>query len=231
MRTPPTLPVIAWSAVSLLVSAQQRPTSSLPGIDTHIVRSTHLNPSAETTVVLRKPDLREVGRFEGWPVFTIPPALVVFTRSMVHFAPAHPASLAVFDVTTGTEAPLYPAASKPYALEPSLTPSRMVFRDRLRPIYLAWEKASGPRVYGYDPVWFDISHTAFSYDPLADRLTFTETMKSNHPASVAPALRHQVTIVCEPMLKSSRACVERAASAKAAAGTLMNRAGKHAVRR
>jgi len=150
-----------------------------------------------------------VGRFEGWPEFTIPPSLVVFTRSMVHFAPAHPASLGVFDLTTGAEASLYPRSTKPYMYEPSLTPARMTFRDRLRPIYLAWEKASGPRAYGYDPSWFDVSHTAFTYDPTADRLTFTETMQSNHPASIAPPMTHQVTVVCGPMLKASRLCVER----------------------
>src|SRR5688572_14305259 len=186
------------------MAAQQGSTpKSLAGIETHVVMSIHLSPSAETTVVLRKSDLREVGRFEGWPEFTIPPSLVVFTRSMVHFAPAHPESLAVFDLTSGVEAPLYPGTSTPGTQEPSLTPARTAFRDRLRPIYLAWEKASGPRAYGYDPAWFDVSHSAFSYDPTADRLTFTETMTSRHPVSIAPPVTQRVPVSCAPMLKSS----------------------------
>jgi hypothetical protein len=183
---------------------------SLAGIETHVVMSIHLSPSAETTVVLRKSDLREVGRIEGWPAFTIPPSLVVFTRSMVHFAPAHPASLGVFDLSSGVERPLYPSVSAPYTLEPeeSLTPARKAFRERLRPIYLAWEKADGPRAYGYDPAWFDVSHSDFRYDQTADRLTFAETMTSRHPASIAPPLTQGVSVSCAPMLKFSRVCVE-----------------------
>lgn len=159
-------------------------------------------------MVLRVSDSREVGRFEGWPVFTVPPSLVVFTRSMVHFAPAHPASLALFDLTSGVESPLHPAASTPYTQEPSMTPSRTMFRERLRPIYVAWEKAGGSRAYGYDPAWFDISLADFRYDQAADRLTFIETMSSNHPASIAPPITQQVTVSCAPMLRTPRVCVE-----------------------
>lgn len=199
------LPAEGSSAITQLGSPM-----SLASVGAHVVLSTHLNPSAGTTVVLRASDLSEVGRFAGGVAFTIPPSLVVFGRSMVHFAPAHPGSLGVFDLTSGVEAPLYPAVSTPYSQDPeeSMTPARKAFKDRLRPIYLAWEKAAGPRGYGYDPAWFEISHTAFRYDQAADRLTFTETMSSNHPASVAPPLRHQVMIECGPMLKSSRVCVE-----------------------
>ena len=197
---------VVWVAAAVVVA--QQGSTPLQGISTHTVRITHLSPSAETAVVLRVSDSREVGRFEGWPVFTVPPSLVVFTRSMVHFAPAHPASLAVFDLASGVERSLYPAVSTPYTQEPSMTPSRTAFRERLRPIYLAWEKAGGPRTYGYDPAWFDISHADFRYDPIADRLTFTEKMSSNHPASIGPAVTHPVTVVCAPMLKSSRVCVE-----------------------
>ena len=188
----------------------QGPTN-LAGIDTHVVRSIHRSPSAETTVVLRKSDSREVGRFEGWPAFTIPPSLVVFTRSMVHFAPAHPAALGVFDLTSGLESPLYPSVSKPHTLEPegSLTPARKAFMERLRPVYLAWEKTSEPRAYGYDPAWFDVSHSDFRYDQATDRLTFVETMASRHPASIAPPMTHQLTVACAPMLKTPRVCVEK----------------------
>ena len=204
--------VIGWSAASLVLFAQQGSTpKSVAGIETHVVTSIHLSPSAETTVVLRKPDLREVGRFEGWPEFTVPPSLVVFTRSMVHFAPAHPASLGVFDVTSGVEGPLYPSVSEPYTQdpEPSLTPARKAFRDRLRPIYLAWEKAAGSRAYGYEPVWFDVSHSDFRYDQVADQLTFVEKMSSRHPASIAPPLTQRVTVSCAPMLRTPRACAEK----------------------
>jgi hypothetical protein len=133
---------VVWGIASLVVTPQQGSPKSLAGVDTQSVSGNGR--------VLRKSDNREVGRFEGWPAFTIPPSLVVLTRSMVHFAPAP------------------------------------TFRDRLRPNYLAWEKASGPRGYGYDPAWFNVSHSAFSCDPTADRLTFTETMTSNHPASGRP---------------------------------------------
>ena len=67
-----------------------------------------MTPSAGTTVVLRIADLSEAGRFAGWPVLTVLPDLLVFTRSMVHFAPAHAEALALFDVATGIETSLYP---------------------------------------------------------------------------------------------------------------------------
>jgi hypothetical protein len=62
-----------------------------------VLLATHLTPSAGTTAVLRASDLSEVRRIAGGVAVTIPPSIVVFGRSMVHFAPAHPGSLGVFD--------------------------------------------------------------------------------------------------------------------------------------
>ena len=108
----------------------------------------------------------------------IAPDLVVVSRNLVHFAPAHPEALAVFDVNANRLSRLYPSdatddLSAP--VEPSVTtPARRAYRATLAPLFAAAEKGQGPRSYGWDPDWFNVEidrHT-FQYDPAADTLRF-----------------------------------------------------------
>ncbi len=69
----------------------------------------HSSPSAAPLLVLTE-DLKIVRELDGWPVLMLDGGRVVFSRSMVHFAPVHAQSLAVFDPRSGREDALYPAA-------------------------------------------------------------------------------------------------------------------------
>jgi hypothetical protein len=68
----------------------------------------HASPSAAPLLVLSDSlDLKR--RLDGWPVLMLDDGRVVFTRSMVHFAPAHAAVLALYDPARDREETLYPA--------------------------------------------------------------------------------------------------------------------------
>ena len=92
-----------------------------------LVRS-HLNPSAECTVVLG-PDLSVRAVLAGWPVATLADGRLVYQRNQVHFAAVHPVALALLDTRRPGEIALYPPR-----------PTRELRRahvDRLRAVYTA----------------------------------------------------------------------------------------------
>jgi hypothetical protein len=118
-----------------------------------LVRS-HINPSAECTVVLG-PDLSVRAALAGWPVATLADGRLVYQRNQVHFAAVHPVALALFDARIPGETALYPPRP--------LREIRRAHVDRLRSVYTAaWcnahnhpcdperfdERVSGPVVAG-----------------------------------------------------------------------------------
>ena len=71
---------------------------------------THLSPSAGGLLVLTE-DLRVRRNLYGWTERILDDGRVVYQNSMVHFAPAHPGSLNLYDPRTDRDVPLYPSAS------------------------------------------------------------------------------------------------------------------------
>jgi hypothetical protein len=92
-----------------------------------LVRS-HINPSAECTVVLA-PDLSVRAVLAGWPVAALADGRLVYQRNQVHFAPVHPVALALFDARRPREIALYPPRS-PRGI-------RRAHVDHLRGLYTA----------------------------------------------------------------------------------------------
>lgn len=141
----------------------------------------HLTPSAGEMIVLRR-DLTYVTRLYGWFLTSLPAGLVVFHRSMIHFAPAHPGELATFDPRTGVEAQLYPTDRA--------SPLRKSFIEQIR---------SGS---------FDVSFGQLQYDAKTDTLTFPVDFRGRHPTEIAPPQQLRLTVTCSPMRSRSRVCTE-----------------------
>lgn len=80
--------------------------ASVRAVADMLLVSTHLNPSAECTMILR-PDLSLVSAFSGWEVAAIGSVIVV-ERSETHFAATHPLRLATIELATGIEHDLFP---------------------------------------------------------------------------------------------------------------------------
>ncbi len=68
---------------------------------------THINPSAGCLLVVSR-NLEFRAALYGWYLAAFGDGLTVFQRSEVHFAPVHPAELAVYDARTGQEMALFP---------------------------------------------------------------------------------------------------------------------------
>ena len=165
----------------------------------HLFVGLHLGPSAMHTMVVGR-DLQRTGGFYGWWVTEIPNGPVVFQRSMVHFAPAHPGELGTFDSATGREAPLYPIDKK--------SAERRAFIERTRPMLDAWQRREPQFVYGFDPEWFDVSFGDTRYEARTDTLDIPTTFRSRHPREIAPPVRVDLVVSCRPMRSAARACTE-----------------------
>jgi hypothetical protein len=70
----------------------------------------HLNPSAGCTLVI-SPELRLKRALWGWLLGTIGNAYTIVHESQVHFAPLHPARIAVYDVHRNRVTTVYPPKS------------------------------------------------------------------------------------------------------------------------
>jgi len=81
-------------------------------VDDFAIVSFHINPSAETMLVLSK-DLKLVNTLYGFDVHQVGPGQVVFIENMIHFAPAHPERLQLADLRTGKRIELYPPQGDP----------------------------------------------------------------------------------------------------------------------
>ena len=68
----------------------------------------HSSPSAAPTLVLTE-TLSLKRELDGWPELVLPDGLIIFHRSMVHFAPTHAGVLALYDPRADREVNVYPA--------------------------------------------------------------------------------------------------------------------------
>jgi hypothetical protein len=92
----------------------------------YILIDTHLNPSRGTLLVLSRA-LQRVAVLDGWSLLVLPGDAVVYHKSMVHFAPTHPAELRLFHPANQRDVPIYPTL--PYA------EVRRQYVERVREIY------------------------------------------------------------------------------------------------
>jgi hypothetical protein len=67
----------------------------------------HASPSATPLLVLDE-RLAEKKALDGWPKFFLPDGRLIFSRSMIHFAPTHAEVLAIYDPATNREQTFYP---------------------------------------------------------------------------------------------------------------------------
>jgi hypothetical protein len=68
----------------------------------------HSSPSATPLLVLDAHSLARKRELDGWPVLMLDDGRVVFSRSMIHFAPTHAEVLALYDPRIDREETLYP---------------------------------------------------------------------------------------------------------------------------
>jgi hypothetical protein len=68
---------------------------------------THINPSAGCVLVLSY-DLKFQTSLFGWLLGHLGEDAMIYHRSQVHFAPVHPAELAMYDLRTKRDVPLFP---------------------------------------------------------------------------------------------------------------------------
>jgi hypothetical protein len=68
----------------------------------------HSSPSAAPTLVLSA-DLRLVRELKGFAMLVLPDGRLVYHDNMVHFAPAHPGSLSLYNPATDRNVRLFPA--------------------------------------------------------------------------------------------------------------------------
>ncbi|OLC97332.1 MAG: hypothetical protein DMG35_16955 [Acidobacteria bacterium] len=68
---------------------------------------THINPSAGCLLVL-SPDLKLEASLYGWLLGQLGTDLLVYHRSQIHFAPVHPAEIALYDLRTRRDVTFFP---------------------------------------------------------------------------------------------------------------------------
>jgi len=82
-------------------------------VDDFLLLTFHINPSAASVVVLNG-NLEAVKTLYGFGIDRIAPDQVVFTGSMVHFAPTHAERLNFVDLRIGKVSELYPSGNDPF---------------------------------------------------------------------------------------------------------------------
>jgi hypothetical protein len=107
---------------------------------------THINPSAGCLLVL-SPDLKLEANLYGWLVGQLGPDLLLYQRSEVHFAPFHPAEIAVYDLLTKRDVTIFPPKAA--------TAIRQARIGQLREFYRTHEKWCRENNDPCDPEPFD----------------------------------------------------------------------------
>jgi hypothetical protein len=165
----------------------------------HIVVDTHLTPSAGT-ILLLSADLEPVVALPGWVRAIRADGFLIFQRSMVHFAPTHPAELWGFDANAARAFLVYPSA--PYQ------PIRAQYIDEVRNLYErvgeSWFRANNHHM---DPAQFDSSiQEPLVLDRAAEAIAFVVRFGGGEATPVAtPVL--DVVVVCRK-LRTAPQCLE-----------------------
>lgn len=75
--------------------------------DGRLFLDTHINPSAGCLLVL-SPDLKLEASLDGWLLGQLRSDLLIYQRSEVHFAPVHPAEVAIYDLRSKRDETIFP---------------------------------------------------------------------------------------------------------------------------
>jgi len=107
---------------------------------------THINPSAGCLLVV-SPDMKLEASLFGWMLARLGNNLLIYERSQVHFAPVHPAEVAVYDLRTKRDTTIFPPGE--------LTPARQARVAQLREFYKPNEEWCNKNDDPCDPQSFD----------------------------------------------------------------------------
>jgi hypothetical protein len=173
----------------------------------HVFIDTHVNPSAGTLLVLSL-ELEPRTTLNGWSELLLPGGALLYQRSMVHFAPTHPAMLRLYDPATARDTAVYPL--QPY------DEVRRTFIQRVREIYARLGEE-----------WFRLNNHHMMAEqfesrigtPLSDstgtRIAFIAMFGEGGGSRSSPPVV-EVLVVCRDILRSP-ACTEAELSALRAA--------------
>ncbi len=126
----------------------------------YLVVGGHSSPSAGPSAVIHLPELEARRSFQGWVLQALPSNKVVYHRSMIHWAPTHPARACLLNLDNGEEQEIYP-----------LRPRSDLWRKRVA--YLGEKYAEwGARLGNHhrDTNQFNLSVFGTWYDDISDTL-------------------------------------------------------------
>jgi hypothetical protein len=140
-----------------------------------IVVGGHWTPSAAPAIVVRRESLAPVGSFSGWVLAALGGNRVVYSPSMVHFAPTHPQRVRIRNLETGEDREIYP-----------IKPESELWRGRVAHVaalYRQWGERLGNH-HG-DPTQFDLSVRDSLYDGASDTLVLVLDFAAREPNGLA----------------------------------------------
>jgi hypothetical protein len=108
--------------------------------------NTHLNPSAGCILILTR-DLQWKTSLYGWFLAGLGKNRILYHRSQIHFAAAHPMEMGMYDLATGRDATLFPPKQA--------TPIRTELTQRLGEFFAAHQDWCNVNNHPCDPGWFD----------------------------------------------------------------------------
>jgi hypothetical protein len=107
---------------------------------------THINPSAGCMLIVSS-DLQLEACLYGWLVGRLGSETVIYHRSQIHFAPVHPAEIAVHDLRTKDDVTLFPPRQE--------SPIRQARTQRLQSFYKGNQEWCNKNNDPCDPAYFD----------------------------------------------------------------------------
>lgn len=107
---------------------------------------THINPSAGCVLILSR-EMKLEASLYGWLVGRLGTETVIYHRSEVHFAPVHPAEIALYDLRTRRDVTLFPPKPE--------SPIRQARTQQLQTFYKGNEEWCNKNNDPCDPVYFD----------------------------------------------------------------------------
>lgn len=118
----------------------------ITAIGNRLFLETHINPSAECTLVLSR-EMKVEASLYGWVLGRLDAETIIYHRSEVHFAPVHPAEIAVYDLRSKRDVTLFPPKPEP--------PVRQARTEQLKAFYKENEEWCNKNNDPCNPAYFD----------------------------------------------------------------------------
>ena len=119
---------------------------SITAMGNRFFLGTHINPSAGCTLILSR-EMKLEASLYGWLLGRLDQDTIVYHRSEIHFAPVHPAEIAVYDLKSRRDATLFPPKPEP--------PIRQARAEQLKEFYKGNEEWCNKNNDPCDPAYFD----------------------------------------------------------------------------